>query len=143
MTATASDRRDRLRAMLADLKMPGALEAVDGVLAQVDSGAVTAGEAIELVLNAQIALRNNRRLQAARRSSRLPAVKTLAQFDFTFQPSIKREQIESLHELGFLDRAENVILLGRLEWARRIWRSVWRSRPPRPADASTTGRWQA
>ena len=29
----ASDRRDRLRAMLADLKMPGALEAVDGVLA--------------------------------------------------------------------------------------------------------------
>ena len=34
MTATARDRRDRLRAMLADLKMPGALEAVDGVLAQ-------------------------------------------------------------------------------------------------------------
>ncbi len=112
MKAAASDRRDRLRAMLADLKMPGALEAVDGVLAQVDSGAVTAGEAIELVLNAQIALRNNRRLQAAMRSSRLPAVKTLAEFDFTFQPSIKREQIESLHELGFLDRAENVILLG-------------------------------
>ncbi len=88
------------------------VEAVDGVLAQVDSGAVTAGEAIELVLSAQIALRNNRRLQAAMRSSRLPAVKTLAQFDFAFQPSIKREQIESLHELGFLDRAENVILLG-------------------------------
>ena len=74
--------------------------------------AVTAGEAIEQVLGAQIALRNNRRLQAAMRSSRLPAVKTLAQFDFTFQPSIKREQIESLHELGFLDRRENVILLG-------------------------------
>ena len=88
MKATASDRRDRLRAMLADLKMPGALEAVDGVLAKVDSGAVTASEAIEEVLNAQIALRNNRRLQAAMRSSRLPAVKTLAQFDFAFQPSI-------------------------------------------------------
>jgi len=112
MKAPVGDRRDRLRAMLADLKMPGALEAVDGVLAQVDSGAVTAGEAIELVLSAQIALRNNRRLQAAMRSSRLPAVKTLGQFDFAFQPSIKREQIESLHELGFLDRAENVILLG-------------------------------
>ena len=98
--------------MLADLKMPGALEAVDGVLAKVDSGAVTAGEATEQVLGAQIALRNNRRLQAAMRSSRLPAVKTLAQFDFTFQPSLKREQIESLHELGFLDRRENVILLG-------------------------------
>ena len=112
MTAPARDRRDRLRAMLADLKMPGAVEAVDGVLATVDSGAVTAGDAIEQVLGAQIALRNNRRLQAAMRASRLPAVKTLAQFDFTVQPSLKREQIESLHELGFLDRRENVILLG-------------------------------
>ena len=39
-------------------------------------------------------------------------MKTLDQFDFAFQPSIKREQIESLHELGFLDRGENVIYLG-------------------------------
>ena len=57
-------------------------------------------------------LRNNRRLDSAMRTSRLPAVKTLAQFDFAFQPSIKREQVESLHELGFLRRAENVVLLG-------------------------------
>ena len=112
MRADAGNRRDRLRAMLADLKMPGALEAVDDVLAQADSGAATASEAIEQLLDAQIGLRNNRRLQTAMRSSRLPAVKTLAQFDFAFQPSIKREQIESLHELGFLDRRENVIFLG-------------------------------
>jgi len=112
MRAPAGNRRDRLRAMLADLKMPGALEAVDGILAQADSGAATAGEAIEQLLDAQIALRNNRRLNTAMRASRLPAVKTLEQFDFAFQPSIKREQIESLHELGFLDRRENVIFLG-------------------------------
>lgn len=104
-------RRDRLRGMLADLKMPGALEALDDILQGVDSG-VTAGEAIERLLGAQIELRNNRRLEAAMRSSRLPAVKTLEDFDFTFQPSIKRDQIESLHELGFLERRENVILLG-------------------------------
>ena len=77
-----------------------------------DSGGATASEAIEQLLNAQIVLRNNRRLETAMRSTRLPAVKTLAEFDFAFQPSIKREQIESLHELGFVDRAENVILLG-------------------------------
>ena len=47
----AGNRRDRLRAMLADLKMPGALEAVDGILAQADSGAATAGEAIEQLLD--------------------------------------------------------------------------------------------
>ena len=95
--------------MLADLKLPGALEAVDGVLAELDSGAVTASEAIERLLGAQIALRNNRRLETAMRSSRLPAVKTLAQFDFAFQPSIKREQVESLHELGFLSRRLRIL----------------------------------
>jgi DNA replication protein DnaC len=108
----APTRRERLMAMLADLKMPGALEALDGVLQGVDGGTVTAAEAIEEILGAQITLRNNRRLQAAMRSSRLPAIKTLSDFDFSFQPSIKREQIESLHELGFLERKENVVLLG-------------------------------
>ena len=92
--------------------MPGALEAVDGILSEADSGAVSAAEAIEQLLNAQIVRRNNRRLQTAMRASRLPAVKTLDQFDFAFQPSIKGEQVESLHELGFLERGENVILLG-------------------------------
>ena len=73
---------------------------------------MTASEAIEQLFGAQITLRNNRRLQAAMRSSRLPGIKTLDDFDFSFQPSIKREQIDSLHELGFLERKENVILLG-------------------------------
>ena len=105
-------QRDQIREMLADLKMPGALEAVDAILSDVDGGTVTASEAIARLLTAQVSLRNNRRLTAAMRSSRLPAVKTLETFDFTFQPSIKREQIDSLHELGFLKRKENVVFLG-------------------------------
>jgi DNA replication protein DnaC len=105
-------QRDAIRSMLADLKMPGSLEAVDGILGEIDGGKLAATEAINRLLSAQITLRNNRRLQAAMRSSRLPAVKTLETFDFSFQPSIKREQIESLHELGFVDRKENVVLLG-------------------------------
>jgi DNA replication protein DnaC len=98
----APSRRDRIRAQLADLKMPGALEALDQVLSGIDGGSLAAPEAIESL----------RRLQTAMRSSRLPAVKMLSDFDFSFQPSIKREQIESLHELGFVERKENVIFLG-------------------------------
>ena len=112
MKAAPSSRREQIRWMLADLKMPGALEAVDGILSKADGGSITAAEAIQELLGAQIGLRNNRRLQAAMRSSRLPAVKTLQEFDFSFQPSIKREQIESLGELSFLERRENVVLLG-------------------------------
>ena len=110
--AAVRSARDAIRGMLADLKMPGSLEAIDGILADIDGGHLAATEAINRLLSAQITLRNNRRLKAAMRSSRLPAVKTLESFDFSFQPSIKRQQIESLHELGFLDRKENVVLLG-------------------------------
>jgi DNA replication protein DnaC len=108
----APSLRDRLRAQLADLKMPGALEALDDILARIDGGHLKAPEALEALLGAQITLRNARRLVAAMRSSRLPAVKTLADFDFSFQPALQREQIDSLHTLGFVERRENVIFLG-------------------------------
>ena len=111
-SVTSASLRERLRAQLADLKMPGALEALDDILRQVDGGQLAAGEALEALLGAHITLRNARRLQTAMRSARLPAVKTLADFDFSFQPSVKREQLESLHTLGFLERRENVVLLG-------------------------------
>lgn len=110
--ATTSSVRERVRTQLADLKMPGALEALDEILAGLDGGKLPPAGAIEALLGAQITLRNNRRLQAAMRSSRLPAAKTLADFDFTFQPSLKREQIDSLHTLSFIERRENVLFLG-------------------------------
>ena len=109
---TSVSRHERISGQLVDLKMPGALEALDEVIRRVDSGSLSGSEAIEQLLGAQIALRNNRRLEAAMRSSRLPAVKRLADFDFTFQPSLRREQIDSLHELDFLRRKENVVFLG-------------------------------
>lgn len=101
-----------LKAHLADLQMPGSLEAVDLVLQRLDQGALSPAEAMEQLLAAQVALRRQRRLQAAVQSARLPALKTLDTFDFAFQPSIDRAQVQSLHELGFLERKENVIFLG-------------------------------
>src|SRR5437763_1819078 len=94
MNVATRTHRDAIRGMLADLKMPGSLEAIDGILSEIDGGRVAATDAISRLLAAQITLRNNRRLQAAMRSSRLPVVKTLETFDFSFQPSIKREQIQ-------------------------------------------------
>jgi DNA replication protein DnaC len=109
---SASATITTLKAHLADLQMPGSLEVVDSLLTQLDHGSLSPAEAIERLLAAQLALRRERRLTAALRSARLPALKTLDQFDFAFQPSIDRSQVLSLHELGFLERKENVILLG-------------------------------
>ena len=50
----APSRRDQLRAQLADLKMPGALEALDDILAGLDGGTITAQAALDALLQAAI-----------------------------------------------------------------------------------------
>ena len=109
---TAIAQRDRLRAKLADLKMPGSLEALDAILSRADGGSLGIGEALEGLLDAQIDLRRRRRLDAATRTARLPCFKTLDDYDFTLQPSVDRGQLASLHELHFLARHENVVFCG-------------------------------
>lgn len=56
--------------------------------------------------------RHLRSTEVRLKQARLPAVKTLEQFDFSFQPSLDRKIIRELAGLSFVDRAENVILLG-------------------------------
>ena len=46
------------------------------------------------------------------KQARFPWVKTVDQFDFAFQPSIDRKVIRELAGLSFLERTENVVLLG-------------------------------
>jgi DNA replication protein DnaC len=97
---------------LSDLQMPGSLEVVDYLLEKLDHGSLGPAEAMEQLLAAQVELRRQRRLASAMSSSRLPALKTLDTFDFSFRPSIDRAQILSLHQLSFLERKENIIFLG-------------------------------
>lgn len=104
--------RDRVREKLADLKLPGSLEVVDDVLSRVDGGALGVAEALEELLDAQLELRVRRRLESASRATRLPHLKTLDDFDFSLQPSVERTRMASLHELGFLQRRENVVFCG-------------------------------
>jgi hypothetical protein len=63
----------------------------DRILRRTDAGQLTAGKAMAELLGSQIALRNQRRLQTAMHSTGLPAVKSLGDFDFSFQPSVKRD----------------------------------------------------
>src|SRR5207237_5534228 len=46
------------------------------------------------------------------KAARFPARKTLEEFDFTFQRSVKRTVVEHLGQLDFLHAKDNVILLG-------------------------------
>ena len=83
MKPSAASLRDRLRAQLADLKMPGALEALDDDPAPARRRARSPRRPRSKPCSgAQITLRNHRRLVAAMRSSRLPAREDARRFRF-------------------------------------------------------------
>jgi DNA replication protein DnaC len=50
--------------------------------------------------------------EARIKAARFPARKTLEEFDFSFQRSVRKQVIEHLGQLDFLHAKENVILLG-------------------------------
>ncbi len=69
-------------------------------------------EFLEQALAQEWGGRHQRGLDTRLKQARLPWVKTLEQFDFSFQPSIDRKLVRELSGLGFVERNENVILLG-------------------------------
>ena len=64
------------------------------------------------LLEEEVAVRRKRSLAPRTRLAKVPANKTLANFDFDAQPSIDKRLIAELSTLTFLDRADNILLLG-------------------------------
>ena len=103
---------DRIKRTLVGLRMPRALEMIDATVRQLERGELSPLEAIEGLLVEEFSIRENRRVKAALVMARLSTIKTLAGFDFTFQPSLDRNRVLALAQLDFVDRHEVVHLLG-------------------------------
>jgi DNA replication protein DnaC len=108
----AATTLESIRKSLVGLRMPRALEMLDATLRRIEQGEINSIEALDLLLLEELTVRESRRIKAALMMARLTTVKTLASFDFAFQPSLDRTRILALAELKFIDRAEAVHLLG-------------------------------
>ena len=64
------------------------------------------------VLAEEVAARETHGGQARIKAARFPQVKTIDDFDFAFQRSVKPAQIAHLAQLDFLHEAHNVVFLG-------------------------------
>jgi DNA replication protein DnaC len=69
-------------------------------------------EYLEQVLGAEAALRTERSRQMLIKLATFPVVKTLEQFDFEAAPGAPKARLQELAGLAFIERRENVILLG-------------------------------
>src|SRR3954449_6913548 len=64
------------------------------------------------LLKTEVDSRDSHGGQARIKAARFPARKTLEEFDFAFQTSLRRETVLHLGQLDFLHGKENVVLLG-------------------------------
>jgi DNA replication protein DnaC len=110
--APGSCTLDRIRAHLVGLKMPRALETLDHTLQRIERGELSTLEAIEILLGEELSTRQRRRIKMALQTARLSTIKTIAGYDFGFQPSLDRQQIVALAQLEFVERRQVLHLLG-------------------------------
>jgi DNA replication protein DnaC len=66
----------------------------------------------EALLSTEVSSRDSHGGEGRIKAARFPARKTLEEFDFTFQRSVRKTVVEHLGQLDFLHARENVILLG-------------------------------
>lgn len=101
-----------LSVLLDRLKMEYLLMQLDGVCEQAAKADLDYQSFLARALEAEWRGRQQRGIDMRLRMARFPWLKTLEQFDFDCQPSLDRKVVRELAGLSFVERAENVVLLG-------------------------------
>lgn len=101
-----------LSVLLERLKMEHLLTQLDGVCEQATKGDLDYQGFLTHALEAEWRGRQQRGIESRLRLARFPWLKTLDQFDFEFQPSLDRKVVRELAGVSFIERTENVVLLG-------------------------------
>ena len=101
-----------LSALLEKLKLEHLDAQLDAVCEQAAGRDLDYKSFLAQALEAEWQGRFQRGIEARLRVARFPWIKTLDQFDFDFQPSLDRKQVRELAGLSFVERAQNVVILG-------------------------------
>ena len=109
---TESSEYQKLRAHLAFLRMTAAAEALPGELDYAIKAKLTHQGFLERLLALEVDATDERRRMSLARFASLPSPFTLADFDFSAQPSVDKKLIDELATLRFVEDATNVLLIG-------------------------------
>jgi DNA replication protein DnaC len=94
------------------LKAPAAARALPKLAERARSEEWSYERFAEALLSSEVASRESHGGENRIKAARFPARKTLEEFDFTFQRSVRKQVIEHLGQLDFLHGRENLVLLG-------------------------------
>jgi DNA replication protein DnaC len=102
----------RLREHLAYLGLTTASEELAPALDRAGSLKLSAVEVLEDLMAKEAEATRARRLSGRLRFAHYPLRKTLAEFEFDYQPSVDRKVVGELSTLRFVEERRNVLLLG-------------------------------
>jgi DNA replication protein DnaC len=103
---------ERLRENLENLKMKNTLEILDNYLERAVKDNLNIVEVLDHIFSAEAFNKKQRAYEKQVQTSGFPIKKTLEDFDFSFQPSIDKRQIDELATMRFLESSENIVFLG-------------------------------
>ena len=101
-----------LTTALKQLRLSGLLESLDVRLQEAAGHQLNHAEFLELVLQDELAIRGQRLIERRVKLAAFREVKTLDQFEWSFNPSIKKKQVFDLATCRFVREGRDVLLLG-------------------------------
>jgi DNA replication protein DnaC len=104
--------KSQLVPKLKNLRLSGILETLEVRNQEAIQEKCTYVEFLQKLLEDEVERRGQKQLSLRLRRSGLSPSKTLEAFDFSFNPTIKRQQVFDLATCAFVERAESVFLLG-------------------------------
>jgi DNA replication protein DnaC len=103
---------DRLQSALHQLRLSGLAQSLDVRLQEAAGHQLSHAEFLELIVQDELLVRQARQIERRVKAAQFREVKSLDEFDFAFNPSIKRAQIFDLATCRFIREAQDVLLVG-------------------------------
>ena len=97
---------------LETLKLERIKDNVDKYIELINKKEKDVVESLYELTNLEIELMNERAIYGCVRTAAFPFIKSFEDFDFTFQPTINKNEIMDLKNLRFIENKENIIFVG-------------------------------
>jgi DNA replication protein DnaC len=103
---------NRIESNLTRLRLPKIREILEPVLKTAENQDKSHLSFLDELLEEEVTAKEQRRIETSLKISGLPFIKSIDEFDFTFQPKLDRQKVMSLFDLTFIQQKGNVIFLG-------------------------------
>ncbi len=105
-------QHQRLMVLAGQLQLESLISAAPALSQQAVDQEWSYMDFLEHLLHEEKLARHQRKQAMYTRMAAFPAVKTFEEYDFTFATGAPQKQLQSLRSLSFIERNENIVLLG-------------------------------